>query len=223
MIAVRVSGDPVSGNNGLFYYHTDHLGSTSILTRGSDNSIVAASKARYYPYGGYRTVPTAAQTDRGFTGHRHNNAIGLIYMNARFYVPYINRFASADILVPDPTNPQSFNRYSYVLNNPLLYTDPTGHRPADGCAYEGCTLPNGLNPGTTWQTSDGTLTPWNPVVAEVQDYNPITESVLPATSTMLTLAGGDTIADGLDTASCLTLGQWGCGRSDSTRPPLRTS
>lgn len=48
-------------------------------------------------------------------------------MNARFYVPSINRFASADTLVPEPDNPQSYNRYSYVLNNPIRYTDPSGH------------------------------------------------------------------------------------------------
>jgi RHS repeat-associated protein len=53
--------------------------------------------------------------------------LGLIYMNARYYVPSLGRFASADTLVPDPTNPQQFNRFSYVLNNPLRFTDPTGH------------------------------------------------------------------------------------------------
>jgi murein DD-endopeptidase MepM/ murein hydrolase activator NlpD len=49
-------------------------------------------------------------------------------MNARWYVPGIGRFASADTIVPDPTNPQSYNRYSYVLNRVLTFTDPTGHR-----------------------------------------------------------------------------------------------
>jgi RHS repeat-associated protein len=53
--------------------------------------------------------------------------IGLYYYNARYYAPYINRFISADTIIPDPTNPQSFNRYSYVLNNPLRFVDPTGH------------------------------------------------------------------------------------------------
>jgi hypothetical protein len=48
-------------------------------------------------------------------------------MQARFYVPYINRFISADTIVPDPSSPQSFNRYSYALNNPLRYVDPSGH------------------------------------------------------------------------------------------------
>jgi RHS repeat-associated protein len=66
-------------------------------------------------------------TDRGYTGHKHNDDLGLIYMNARYYAPYINRFISADTIVPDPTNPQQYNRYSYVLNNALKYTDPSGH------------------------------------------------------------------------------------------------
>lgn len=48
-------------------------------------------------------------------------------MNARYYVPYINRFASADTIVPNAKNPQSFNRYSYSYNNPVKYRDPSGH------------------------------------------------------------------------------------------------
>ena len=52
-------------------------------------------------------------------------------MNARYYLPHLGRFASPDTLVPDPANPQAFNRYSYTLNNPLRYTDPDGHRPCE--------------------------------------------------------------------------------------------
>jgi hypothetical protein len=48
-------------------------------------------------------------------------------MNARYFLPDIGRFVSADILVPDREDPQSFNRYTYTLNNPLKFTDPSGH------------------------------------------------------------------------------------------------
>ena len=47
--------------------------------------------------------------------------------NARYYLPEMGRFISPDTIVPDPVNPQSYNRYSYVLNSPMNYTDPTGH------------------------------------------------------------------------------------------------
>lgn len=52
-------------------------------------------------------------------------------MNARFYVPYINRFLTADTIVPDPSNPQAYNRYSYGYNNPVKYNDPSGHIACD--------------------------------------------------------------------------------------------
>ncbi|MCA9949996.1 MAG: hypothetical protein KDE48_10135 [Anaerolineales bacterium] len=55
-------------------------------------------------------------------------------MNARYYLPNTNRFLTPDTIVPDPKNPQSFNRYSYVYNNPVNFTDPTGH---DRCGVAG--------------------------------------------------------------------------------------
>ncbi|VAW41264.1 hypothetical protein MNBD_CHLOROFLEXI01-25, partial [hydrothermal vent metagenome] len=127
-IAVKVSGDPTSDNNGIFYLFTDHLGSTVVLTKDSDGYILADSLTRYMPFGEYRgTAPSQTMTDKGYTGQKENMEIGLIYYNARFYVPGIGRFASADTIVPNPASPQSFNRYSYVRNNPLKYTDPTGY------------------------------------------------------------------------------------------------
>jgi RHS repeat-associated protein len=118
----------------LAFLHTDHLGSTSLMTDAS-GYLKAGSIARYLPYGSYRTAPTASLTERGFTGHRNNDEIGLIYMNARFYAPYINRFISADTIVPDPSNPQSYNRYSYVVNRPVTFTDPSGHYECMGADY----------------------------------------------------------------------------------------
>jgi RHS repeat-associated protein len=93
----------------------------------ADGYKVETSVGRYLPYGRWRTEPTADLTDRAYTGQKENMDIGLYYYNARYYVPGAGRLISADTLVPDPTNPQQFNRYTYVLNNPLRYTDPTGH------------------------------------------------------------------------------------------------
>ena len=139
-IATRISGDPDANRNGLFFMHSDHLGSASVMSYGyNDNGTahpqqgqaVPGSTARYLPFGDWRWEPTADLTDIGFTGHKSNNVgnndIGLIYMNARYYVPNTNRMASPDTIVPDPTNPQSYNRYSYVNNNPLRLIDPSGH------------------------------------------------------------------------------------------------
>jgi RHS repeat-associated protein len=65
-------------------------------------------------------------TDKLFTGQRLD-ATGLYYYNARYYDATIGRFISPDSIIPHPYNPQSFNRYSYCLNNPLKYIDPSGH------------------------------------------------------------------------------------------------
>jgi len=93
---------------------------------GSGNEVLG-SHTRYLPYGDWRTAPTQTFTDHGYTGQKDNMELGLYYYNARYYVPGIGRFASADTIVSDPANPQSFNRYSYSLNNPVKYTDPSGH------------------------------------------------------------------------------------------------
>jgi RHS repeat-associated protein len=56
---------------------------------------------------------------------------GLMFYNARFYSPYLNHFTQPDSIVPDPYHPQDWDRYSYARNNPLKYTDPSGHVPVD--------------------------------------------------------------------------------------------
>ena len=63
---------------------------------------------------------------RGYTGHEHLTDFGLINMNARLYDPVIGRFLSPDPYVQDPESTQDFNRYTYCLNNPLVYIDENG-------------------------------------------------------------------------------------------------
>ena len=76
---------------------------------------------------------TAAETgvthlfNRGFTGHEHLDEFGLINMNGRCYDPLLGRILSPDPDLQDPSNIQNYNRYSYCLNNPLKYTDPSGY------------------------------------------------------------------------------------------------
>lgn len=83
-VAVRVSGDP-EGHDGLYYLYSDHLGSASAIQRSDGSTPIVT---RYLPFGGYREGSGPNQvTDRGYTGHKHNDDLGLIYMNARFYVP----------------------------------------------------------------------------------------------------------------------------------------
>ncbi len=132
--AVRVSGDPDPANNGRFYLYTDHpstllrtgLGSTSAMS--DENGNLVGSVTRYTPFGDYRSGGPNGITGRAFTGQKENMAdLGLYYYNARWYSPSLARFLSADTLVPEPTSPQSLNRYTYVFNRPLNFIDPSGH------------------------------------------------------------------------------------------------
>ncbi len=65
-------------------------------------------------------------TPRGYTGHEMLDDLGLVHMNGRIYDPLLGRFLSADLLVQNTGNLQAYNRYSYVMNNPLTLIDPTG-------------------------------------------------------------------------------------------------
>jgi RHS repeat-associated protein len=73
------------------------------------------------------SLANSSQTIRGFTGQEMLADVGLVHLNGRVYDPYIGRMLSADPVVGDPLNGQTWNRYSYVFNNPLAYTDPTGY------------------------------------------------------------------------------------------------
>jgi RHS repeat-associated protein len=98
----------------------------------NDSGSLEGSIIRFEPFGDYRPGSGPGDiTDRGFTGHEHNDYVKMIYMGARWYLPGLGRFASADTIVPSPANPQSFNRFSYVYNSPLNLVDPSGHCAVD--------------------------------------------------------------------------------------------
>jgi len=113
----------LKGCTKLRYVHQDHLSGTAVITDANGNEV---GSIKYYPYGETRSTSGTLETDKKFTGQRLDDT-GLYYYNARYYDPAIGRFISPDTLVPNPANPQAFNRYSYCLNNPLKYTDPSGH------------------------------------------------------------------------------------------------
>ncbi|MFZ2360090.1 MAG: RHS repeat-associated core domain-containing protein [Anaerolineae bacterium] len=116
-IALRTGGQ-------TYYLLGDHLGGTNVTTNSSG---VQVASLLYKPWGETRYDFGVTPTTWRFTGQREDATIGLYFYNARFYDPYLNRWIQPDTIVPDPSNPQSLNRYSYVLNNPLRYSDSSGH------------------------------------------------------------------------------------------------
>ena len=109
-----------------YYYHQDNLNSSSALS-GAGGAQVEVDA--YYPFGRILMASPQAnfQVSRRFTGQVFDAESGLYYYNARYYDPELGRFIQADTDIPDLSNPQSYNRYSYCVNDPLRYTDPTGH------------------------------------------------------------------------------------------------
>ncbi len=113
------------------YFQADNLGSISVIT---DEAGQVVERLSYDAWGKRRFTDgtddpqetITSLTNRGFTQHEHLEEVALVHMNGRLYDAQIGRFLSADIAIQDLTNSQAFNAYSYVLNNPLAYTDPTG-------------------------------------------------------------------------------------------------
>jgi RHS repeat-associated protein len=122
----RVEQNGVLGGQVTKYLHGDGIGSTDTIT----DAAAVVERIRYDSYGAVTqgSLSGAAVTS-GFTGQRHDESLDLIDMKGRLYDPKLGRFISADPFVPQPHSSQSFNRYSYVLNNPFRYTDPSGFGP----------------------------------------------------------------------------------------------
>ncbi|MGC1121932.1 MAG: RHS repeat-associated core domain-containing protein, partial [Candidatus Methanofastidiosia archaeon] len=103
------------------YYHTDHLGSTRLVTDTTGSPITAVG---YHPFG--ESEITGEKERYVFTG-QETDSTGLYYYKARYYDPEIGRFLTQDTWGGNYKRPQTLNKYVYCMNNPLRYADPTGN------------------------------------------------------------------------------------------------
>jgi RHS repeat-associated protein len=121
-----------AGSTKLNYMHRDRLGSVVAISGEAGGALVEMQA--YDSWGKRRDTATPATPDsidgvtdnKGFTGHEMLDKLDLIHMNGRVYDPLVARFMSADPFIQDPMYSQSYNRYTYVWNNPTNLTDPTG-------------------------------------------------------------------------------------------------
>ena len=138
-----------AANSGINYLHKDRLGSIVSITDESGNLIANAGRS-FDPFGKPREEDLADSdgithapmpdtigdlnrpdiTTRGFTGHEQLNNLSLTHMNGRIYDYNLGRFLSVDPYIAFPEDSQSLNPYSYLLNNPLSGTDPSGYLPS---------------------------------------------------------------------------------------------
>jgi RHS repeat-associated protein len=108
----------------LHWVLSDHLGSTS-TTANQDGSW--SSTIQYTAFGEIRVTKNTTLTKYRYTGQLAQAELGLDYYVARWYDPMIGHFAQADTLIPEPGKASAFDRYSYTLNNPIRFIDPSGH------------------------------------------------------------------------------------------------
>lgn len=120
----------------LLWTHSDRIGSVIAMTDIGGNLV---ERLAYDSWGKRRALNGAedigniidgVKDNKGFTGHEMLDKLDLVHMNGRIYDPFTARFMSADPIIQDPLHSQSYNRYTYVWNNPTNLTDPTGFETA---------------------------------------------------------------------------------------------
>jgi RHS repeat-associated protein len=123
LLGTRVLGEIVrkNGSDETLYFHSDHQGSVDTTTSGSN-----VVTQEYDPFGSPIDPPNPPVSRAGFTGHQHDDDLGLIDMKGRIYDPIAARFTSADPVMQAPYSTQGLNRYSYVFNDPVNNVDPSG-------------------------------------------------------------------------------------------------
>jgi RHS repeat-associated protein len=122
-IGMRIKSNQLNLNDTLVYYLSDHLGGTTITLNDSGTK---TAELRYSAWGETRYTYGTTPTQLKFTGQIEDQA-GLYFFQARFYDAYLNRFLSPDPYVPESQGVLAFDRYAYSSNNPIRYSDPSGH------------------------------------------------------------------------------------------------
>jgi RHS repeat-associated protein len=135
VVAVVTRSSAPTSEEKTRYLHVDNLGSVETVTdqtgsKSAEKRSYDAFGARRNPSWGAAPVAFSSLTTRGFTGHEDDEELGLVNMKGRLYDPKVGRFLTTDPIVSHPGFGQSWNPYSYVLNNPLAYTDPSGFQEA---------------------------------------------------------------------------------------------
>jgi RHS repeat-associated protein len=116
----------------VHYLHADAIGSTAAAT----DPALGVTEFQYDSFGALVGQSSVSDRLTCFAGRHYDSETGLIDMRARQYDPKLGRFISADPLVSEPDSGQSYNRYSYALNNPLRFVDPSGLAPMDSLTRE---------------------------------------------------------------------------------------
>jgi len=121
-----VTKDAGSGTTDAVYYHSDHLGSSSVITDSNGLQVEHYDIHLMVPPQ-FPTSHVPRPTSIINSPAKELDSTGLYYYGARYYDPEIGRFITPDTIVQAPYDPQTLNRYSYCRNNPINYIDPSGH------------------------------------------------------------------------------------------------
>ena len=209
-------------NDGLHFYFNDPLGTRRVQT---DYAGVVEQKCQSLPFGDGESCGTTP-TEHLFTGKERDTESGNDYFGARYYASGMGRFMSPDpagVAFSSLSNPQSWNLYSYVLNNPLIHVDPDGRECAwedgsfdskddpDTGSYSGCSAAGGiyydpstfnLGNGQDWSSSANAT-----IAGQVADAEALQAS-LPQGPDPSTATGSNTSTNGTTTTIDLFGPNW---------------
>jgi RHS repeat-associated protein len=121
-------------SNNVYFYYTDQLGSTTVITQNGAACYVASCT----PYGEEHATQNTCPQNYKFTGYERDAETGLDYSFARYYNSRLGRFMGVAPMGGNLGDPQSLNRYAYVLNSPTKFVDPLGTDPFVPCAGQTC-------------------------------------------------------------------------------------